>query len=250
MHPMLIKRILRESQIFCFFDDRDIAHLADHMFSNLRKFEKGDVLIRATDSVAENSRMYIVLEGALKVTLPRSGGEHDVVLNVLTDGAIFGELAMLDGAPRSASVTALTDGVAVSIQRSDFFHLAKKQPDMLEKVIWFLCAEIRRLSVRFEQVATLSVQQRLAAYLLALSKTFKGQPIRMTQQELGGAVGATREQTSRIMNQFYKDGYVEKIDAEPSARNAEQSARSGGKHAQITVTANGEKALELIAQSS
>ncbi len=257
MHPMLIRKILRDSQIFSFFDEQEIQSLADHMFVNLMRVEKADVVIRTQESGEQIGRMYLLLEGAVKVALPSAGGEHDVVLNVLTEGAIFGELAMLDGTPRSANVIALTDSTVASIHRSDFFQLAQKHPAMLEKIIKFLCAEVRRLSLRFEQVSSLNVRQRLAAYLLALSKTFKGQPIRMTQQELSGAVGATREQTSRIMSQFYKDGYLKKLDADLALRNdsvnqehAGKLSRIGGKHAQITITAAGEKMLQSIVSVS
>lgn len=254
---MLINRILHESQIFGLFDELEIRQLAERMFANLKSFEKADVLIRAMESGPQTGRMYIILEGALKVTMPKPGGEHDVVFNVLTTGAIFGELSLLDGAQRSASVIALTDGVVASIHRSEFFELAKTHPDMLEKVIQFLCAEIRRLSMRFEQVSSLTVRQRIAAYLVVLSKTFKGQAIRITQQELSGAVGATREQTSRIMSVFYKDGYLKKIETESSPRASNSTAaetahspKSGGRHAQFMVTSNGEQALAKISQEN
>lgn len=245
MHPMLIKRILRESPLFSQFSEEEILPLAEKMHANLKRVSKGQAIMRAQDAGDASARMYIVLEGALKVTLPQESGDHEVVLNVLTAGAIVGELAMLDGGPRSASVTAMMDSELASLHRSEFYQLTQKYPAMQEKMIQFLCSEVRRLSLRFEQVSTLSVKQRLAAYLLALAKTFKGQPIRMTQQDLSGAVGATREQISRIMKEFYQDGYLEKLDAEDSATK-DSSPKVAGKHAQVQVTAIGETALQRI----
>lgn len=245
MHPMLIKRILGESPLFSQFAADEILPLAEKMHANLRRVSKGETIMRAQDAGDASARMYIVLEGALKVTLPQESGDHEVVLNVLTAGAIVGELAMLDGGPRSASVTAMMDSELASLHRSEFYQLTQKYPAMQEKMIRFLCSEVRRLSQRFEQVSTLSVKQRLAAYLLALAKTFKGQPIRMTQQDLSGAVGATREQISRIMKEFYQEGLLEKLETDDSTPK-ESSPKVAGKHAQVQVTAAGEVALQQM----
>lgn len=249
MHANLIKRILREGQIFSLFDEREIEALAVHMFRNLQRFSKGEIVFIAGDCGAASARIYVVLEGVCKVSAQNASGSHEVILNVLTEGATFGELSMFDGSPRSATVCAMTDCVLAFMHRGDFFLLAQENPEMLEKVILFLCGEIRRLSQRFEQVASLSVKQRLAAMLLALAATFKGRPIPLTQQELSGAVGTTREQTSRILGQFYREGWIEKVElyGTPKEVTETHEVRAGNHHARIQVTLAGLQALSALA---
>lgn len=243
MHPMLIQNILRGSALFSAFDDEDIVRLAERMHVNHRVLAKGDVVIHA-GSGDDSHRMYIVLEGALKVGMPQESGERETVLNVLTRGAVFGELAMLDGGERSASVSALMPSQVASLHQSEFYALCERHPQMLQRMVRYLCGEVRRLSRRFDQVATMSFKQRLAAYLLELGQTFGHQPIRITQQDLSGAVGATREQVSRQMKAFYQDGYLVKLDGDPDV--PEKGPKVSGRHAQLHITPAGEQALAAM----
>ena len=109
-----------------------------------------------------------VLAGTVKISVPSADG-RDVVLNIINEGGIFGEIALLDGHPRTADAIAMSECQLMIIERRDFVQFLRSQPDVALKFIEILCARLRRTSEQVQDVTFLDLPTRLAKTLLRLT---------------------------------------------------------------------------------
>jgi CRP-like cAMP-binding protein len=120
---------------------------------------------------------------------------------LISDGAIFGEIALLDGLPRSADATAITDCELMMIERRNFIPLVNEQPEMATRLIELLCGRLRQTTEQLEDVMFLNLPGRLAKTLLQLAKSAKPTPrgprIALTQSDIGKMIGISRESTNK-----------------------------------------------------
>jgi CRP/FNR family cyclic AMP-dependent transcriptional regulator len=125
----------------------------------------------------------------------------DAVFNVLGKGDIFGEIALLDGNPRTADATAATDCELFVIERRDFLPLMREEPDIALRIIEILCSKLRRTTEQAEEVMFLDLPIRLARALLRLvgadTAGMRERKITITQKDLGNIIGMTRESTNK-----------------------------------------------------
>jgi CRP/FNR family cyclic AMP-dependent transcriptional regulator len=167
------------------------------------RFAPGDALLHH----GEVSRhCYAILDGDVLVTATSSQGST-VVLGRRTRGTVIGELGALDGAPRSATVRAITDVRAVVLTSDEFASLLRDEPELA-------LAELKRLSRQFRELSDrYSVRgEELRMRVVQLLETHareSGDPVfRSTREELAGWVGATREAVTRTLKQLESDGVV------------------------------------------
>ncbi len=174
--------------------------------TRVRRFGKDEVVFHRDDPA---THLYVTLTGTLKVTLADEVG-HETVVALVRDGETFGELALFDDAPRSATVTALTDTTAVLVARDDFLQLVERSPHALRHALGLLARTIRRLSTRVEDLVFLDVPGRVAKRLLDLSEIGGGasRSVALTQEDLAGFVGATRVSVNRVLADFDARGLV------------------------------------------
>ena len=161
---------------------------------------------------------YVVLSGLLKVVTASEDG-HDVVLSMLGPGMTFGEIALLDGKPRSASVVASQTSTIATIDRPSFNRFLESHPEARDKLIVALCGRIRTLTDRVEDLSALEVPARLARTLISLSETLGSEMqgkryvhARISQGEIGSMVGAARESINKIMRQWEDRGVITVVD--------------------------------------
>ena len=161
---------------------------------------------------------YVVLSGLLKVVTASEDG-HEVVLSMLGPGMTFGELALLDGKPRSASVIACQASTIATIDRHNFNQFLTHFPETRDKLIVALCGRIRTLTDRVEDLSALEVPARLARTLITLSETLGSElqgkryvHARISQGEIGSMVGAARESINKIMRQWEDKGIICIVD--------------------------------------
>jgi len=162
--------------------------------------------------------LYVVLSGLLKVVTSSEDG-HEVVLSMLGPGMTFGEIALLDGRPRSASVIACQASTIATIDRHGFNQFLANYPETRDKLIVALCGRIRTLTDRVEDLSALEVPARLARTLIALSETLGSElqgkryvHARISQGEIGSMVGAARESINKIMRQWEDKGVISIVD--------------------------------------
>jgi CRP/FNR family transcriptional regulator, cyclic AMP receptor protein len=161
--------------------------------------------------------LFAIVGGRLKVASCGPDG-RDTVLGIMAEGEIFGEVALLDGGTRSATCTAVEPCELLMIDRVQFLELLETAPGISIKLLDVLARRLRRLSQRSEDAAFLDVPSRLARSLLDLASRFgeKVGPhsrgisitLKLSQQELGDLVGATRESVNKHLNDWTRQGFL------------------------------------------
>jgi CRP/FNR family transcriptional regulator, cyclic AMP receptor protein len=138
--------------------------------------------------------------GTVRISVPLVDGK-DAVFNVLGKGDIFGEIALLDGHPRSADATAVTDCDLYVIERRDFLPVMREEPEIALKLIEILCTSLRRTTEQAAEVMFLDLPSRLAKALMRLLGSDAGgtreRKISITQQDLGNIIGMSRESINK-----------------------------------------------------
>jgi CRP/FNR family transcriptional regulator, cyclic AMP receptor protein len=152
--------------------------------------------------------LFAVCSGTVEVAVLSAEGKNAIV-NLIKEGEVFGEIALLDGRPRTADAVAFTDCVLMVIERRDFLPLLREQPDIAVKLLEILCARVRRTTEQVEELMFLNVESRLAKTLCRLAES-KDPPhrISITQRALGEIVGVSREETNKQLQIWSGNGVV------------------------------------------
>jgi len=173
--------------------------------ATVRRYEAGETILRESDP---GDQFFVIVRGSVKVFVDSPDG-REVVLTHLQAGDFFGEMALLEGETRSASVTALTEAEVVVLAREDFFAALAADFSLAKKVLQALSARLRRANEVIESLALQDVGGRLARYLLRLADESGQPPVdgyfvvhRPTHQEIANSIGATRETVTRMLKQF------------------------------------------------
>jgi CRP/FNR family cyclic AMP-dependent transcriptional regulator len=178
----------------------------------VRHFRRGEVLFHEGDP---GDALFIVASGAIKVVVPSDEGE-EAILATLRRGDFLGELALLDGAPRSASAIALEATDTLTLPRAQFRALASMEPAIRDALLAALARELRRLTTHVAELHFLDLTGRLAARLARLAEengeVMPDGSIRLdaplTQSDLGAMIGATRQSVNKLLREFEKDGLL------------------------------------------
>jgi CRP-like cAMP-binding protein len=161
---------------------------------------------------------YRVDEGLLKVSvIAAAGGER--ILAILGPGAIVGELSMLDGTPRSASVAALRDSKLCFISSAAFEAFADAHPEVYRHGMILLASRLRATNEALAAAAFMSLKGRLARALLSLAEAFghdvgNGRTLirqKVTQSDLAAMAGISRENVSRILSDWKRGAAVSRL---------------------------------------
>ena len=151
--------------------------------------------------------MFAVCGGTVKISVPSAEGK-DAVFNIIDEGGIFGEIALLDGRPRTADAIATTKCQLMMIDRRDFLPLLRSYPELATKIIEVLCTRLRHTSEQVEDIVFLDLPGRLAKALLRLAgdrdTSAKNQKIAITQREIGQVIGMSRESTNKQLRDWQR----------------------------------------------
>jgi CRP/FNR family transcriptional regulator, cyclic AMP receptor protein len=186
-------------------------------------FAKGRVLSLAADQTLflagdDGDGCYRVEEGLLKASMAApNGGER--ILAILGPNSVLGELSMIDGAPRSASVTALRDSKLCFVSRADFDAFGHSTPEMYRHVMTVLARRLRETNSALAASSFLSVKGRVARALLSLAEAF-GRDVgngrilirqKVTQSDLAAMAGIARENVSRVLKEWMTHSLVSRL---------------------------------------
>src|SRR6478752_4195269 len=198
--------LLRNHSLFRDLPAAVIEHLGSYM--KTRKVARGTSIFAKGDP---GSGLMGVLAGAVKVSVASADGK-DIVLNVFREGDIFGEIALLDGRPRTADATAMSDCELIVIERRDFVPFLSSQPDVMLKFIEILCSRLRRTSEQVQDITFLNLPTRLAKTLLQLTGGVQGSATpskaTITQREISQMIGMSRESTNKQLRAWAKRGWI------------------------------------------
>jgi CRP/FNR family cyclic AMP-dependent transcriptional regulator len=173
--------------------------------------ERGELIV-SQGSAGEN--LYIVARGQIRVYLSDETGK-EIILGLEGPGAIFGEIAVLDRQPRSASVAAMERTELLVIEGREFRQLLEVHTGLSLGVIAALAGMLRKLTDATQGLALQSAYRRLVARLYERAVEEDGQtviPERLTHQLLADMIGCSREMVSRIMSDLAKGGYLRTED--------------------------------------
>jgi CRP/FNR family transcriptional regulator, cyclic AMP receptor protein len=175
------------------------------------RYKRNEILFRQGDP---GETVHLVRKGHLKIQVSAATGE-EAVLTVVGPGELFGELTLLDGGPRSATVVALDDVETVALGRADFQKFLRQDPAVVEALLATLARTIRRLSDDVSELMFLNLRGRLARKLLDLAEIDEqvtDGPVEigvvLTQEELASMIGATRPRVNRILGFFEDHGAI------------------------------------------
>ena len=198
--------LLRNHFLFRDLPPAVLEHLGSYM--KTRKVRRGVTIFSKGDP---GTGLMGVLSGAVKVSIASSEGK-DIVLNIFHEGEVFGEIALLDGQPRTADATAMSDCELAIIERRDFVPFLRDRPDVTLKFIEILCSRLRRTSEQVQDVTFLSLPTRLAKALLQLTSSADAPAARrkvaITQREISQMIGRSRESTNKQLRAWAKRGWI------------------------------------------
>jgi CRP-like cAMP-binding protein len=177
-----------------------------------RRYRRGEVIFHQGDP---GDALHVVLSGRVKISSPSETGV-EAILTTLRPGEWFGALALLDGAPRSASATAVEPTETLVLPRDRFRQLVEDVPAIRDQVLAALAHELRRLTNHVEELHFLDIAGRLAARLARLAEEQgtpgEGGEIRLdgpiTQGELAAMVGSTRQSVNKLLGYLVGDGLI------------------------------------------
>ena len=200
---------LRNVRLFESLNKRELDALSELTF--VRTFEKDNVIIWAED---KGDALFIIADGKVKVSIVSEDG-REVILSLLSKNAVFGELSLLDGRPRSANVIAIEETQLVMLRRADFLELIQKTPSIAVALLAELASRLRKTDRQIEGLALLDVASRISDTLLQLAieqgvESNSGIVVenRPTHQEIANMSGTTRETVSRVLKRLEKQGYL------------------------------------------
>ena len=159
--------------------------------------------------------MYLLVEGRVRICCESLSG-REITLDLLTDGGFFGEMALLDGEPRSATAMAETSGQLLVLRRADFQSFLNSCPNAAVSLLAFLSRRLRAANDKIQDLALLTVRERLAAVLVDMAFR-EGEPVRggvmlapgVTHKALSGLLGTSRETVSRMCSELKGQGLIE-----------------------------------------
>lgn len=149
--------------------------------------------------------MMAVVSGNVRISVPSPDG-RELLLAILLPGEVFGEIALLDGKPRTADATALTACSLAILDRREILAFFDRHPGAWANIVRVLCDRLRRTDEHIVEVALLDLPVRLAKVLLRIAGDTKGagDEIRLSQTELGNMVGAARETVNKCLRQWQR----------------------------------------------
>ena len=161
------------------------------------------------DVGAPGTSMMAVLHGGVRISLPSARGK-EIILADLGAGDVFGEIALLDGQPRSASARARVASTLLVLERRDVHALLRKRPEFCLSLIEVLCARLRRSDERMADLAFFDLPARLARTLLKrkTEAVSAGRESPLSQSDIAKMIGASREPVNRCLRDWERRGLV------------------------------------------
>lgn len=193
---LAVNAVLARVPFFAGLDDEKLQLLASSL--QRRTVRAGRHVFRQDEP---GTSLFVIESGVVKVQRASPDGK-EVILTILGPGDFFGELAILDGEPRSADAVAKEDCNLLVLERDDFLAFLSREPSAAAKLLAALSRRLRRTDQLVQDAAFLDVPARLARALLQLAESPEAAR-GLTQSELAAMVGASRESVNRWL-QFYR----------------------------------------------
>jgi CRP-like cAMP-binding protein len=197
--------VLGSVPLFADLNERDLRELAEAL--RPRRYRRGETIFVTGDP---GTSLCVVNTGRIKLALSSNEG-REVILDVLGPGEVFGELALLDGEPRSADAVSVEATELLLLHRETFLRFLRERPEVAINLIGVLSRRLRRDAQLVQDAAFLDVPARLARTILRLAEPAEDGTLRtprLTQSDLAAAAGTTRETLNKWLGFFVEQGFV------------------------------------------
>jgi CRP/FNR family transcriptional regulator len=201
--------LLRNVRVFAGLSEEDLSAIAEVSVS--RRYEAGEVVFREGDG---GDTCYIVRSGLARAVRQHSDG-RSITLSHFAAGDIFGELAMFDEEPRSATVDVIEEVEVVAIPGRDMQRLMREHPEIAVKLIAALAQRLRATNERLARQSFQTVQSRVAAVLSQMVAAARADNasesdvvVALTQADLAKLAGSSRESASRFLATLERSGVI------------------------------------------
>jgi CRP/FNR family transcriptional regulator, cyclic AMP receptor protein len=205
-HAVDKRAFLRGHPIFGALEPELLNQLSSYAIP--RAVKRGTTIFARGDT---GTALFAICSGTVKISAPSAEGKG-AVFNLLEEGAIFGEIAVLDGLPRTADATALTDCELMVIERRDFVTLVRERAEFALKLIEVLCRRLRHTTGQLEDLMFLDLPGRLAKALLQAFENSApasgGKKVALTQRNLSEMIGMSRESTNKQLRAWEKQKLI------------------------------------------
>ncbi len=198
---------LRHIPLFSRVSDADLERVALLLIE--RRFPKNKTIV---EEGLTGDYMYVLREGQVKVTKLSSDG-REKILELLEAGDFFGEMSLLDSAPRSATVKTMTSARVLALSRNDFLSLLRRSPDLAMAVVQELTRRLRQVDEQASSLSFQRVKERTQGVLVRLAREDPGQIGQratppLTHQQIADMIGTSRETVTRVVKGLKQDGWL------------------------------------------
>ncbi|HEX5675851.1 MAG TPA: cyclic nucleotide-binding domain-containing protein [Azonexus sp.] len=197
--------VLRNVPLFSGLDESELQRLSQ--VAVRRRAGRNEQVVRAGED-AES--LIVLLTGRAKVTNFDEEG-REIILAWLGPGEFFGEMGLIDGSPRSASVVAVEPCELLTIGKTEFQRCMQENFQVAQKLMQILVRRLREADRNIESLALLDVYGRVARLLLDLSEEEDGKRLvrqKISKQDMARMIGASREMVSKVMRDLEVGGYI------------------------------------------
>lgn len=216
---MVDRTLLTETDFFRDLSEEDLAFLLPTC--TVRTLRRGDLLFEEGDDCSE---LFVVSSGLIAISKKSLDGRESVVA-LMERGELFGEMGMLDGLGRSAEARALEPSEVIAIPYAPIHQLFEERPALLWGTTAMLVGRLRAMDEALADSVFLDVTGRTAKRLLELAGQADEFYLPVTQEELAGMVGASRERVNKAISSFIRLGWLEQSDRQYRIVNRERLAQ-------------------------
>ena len=203
------KKILENHPFFSKLAASDLDILLSR--ARAKRYRTGEIIFHKG---MPGDSMMAVLAGQVRISAPGADG-REIVLNTIEPGEVFGEIAIIDGGPRTAEAAAAKDCELLFLDRRDFLPFLESRPSLALALLLVVCRRLRQTTEQVEDVMFLALPERLARKLVELAESH-GRPTpegvriehRLSQRELGNLLGLSRESINKQLSAWHRQGIL------------------------------------------
>ena len=206
---MTSRAFLRQIGLFDGLSDRDLRELESIVRE--RSFRKNEVIFHAQEP---GNALFVIKRGRVKISMDDRSGK-ETILRILEAGDFFGEMSLLDGEPRSATVSSLEPCQALILSRDQFLQFIPRHPQVVLKMLTALSRRLRKADEKISRLVFADAYEKVASVLLDIIEERKIPlnigteiPLSLTRQDLAELAGLSRETLTRVIADFQRAGLV------------------------------------------
>ncbi len=193
---------LRKVAVFTLLTDQQLEIITQNI--STQEIKNNTAFIEQ-DAITDTA--YLIISGAVKVYRISEDGE-EIILDTKGPGEIVGEMALLDGKPRSAFVETIRDSTFYTLHKEKFLEIINKNPQISINIIKHLVLQIREFNQRMEDTTSKNLCDRTFNTIKTLASYYQNNDVELSQEQLASIVGATRARVTECLNNLEKSGKI------------------------------------------